>query len=94
MALIEGNEIYIAAIASDVGSPWHTGQKIPIAGSAAEWVAVNKKLFYETDLAESQRFWTGHEYLKRGIRSTLYLPLVNKGTVLGILILGSKSPLL
>ncbi|MGD0855576.1 MAG: diguanylate cyclase [Dehalococcoidia bacterium] len=92
IALIEGNEIYFAAISSEVGSAWHTGQKIPLANSATEWVSLNKRLYYETDLSNNRRFWTGAEYLKRGIHSVLYLPLMNKGDVIGILILGSKKP--
>lgn len=92
IALIEGNEIYFAAISSEVGSAWHTGQKIPLANTATEWVSLNKRLYYETDLSNNKRFWTGAEYLKRGIHSVLYLPLINKGDVIGILILGSKKP--
>lgn len=92
IALVEGDQIYFAAISSEVGSAWHTGQKIPIANSATEWVLLNKRLYYETDLAEVKRFWTGTDYLKRGIRSVLYLPLINKGDVIGVLIMGSKKP--
>ncbi len=92
IALIEGNQIYFAAISSEVGSAWHTGQKIPVANTATEWVSLNKRPFYEADLSDNKRFWTGAEYLKRGIRSVLYLPLINKGDVIGILILGSKKP--
>jgi diguanylate cyclase (GGDEF)-like protein len=92
VALIESNEIYFAAISSDVGSAWHTGQKIPMSNSATEWVSLNKKLYYETDIAKTRRFWTGTEYHNRGIRSLVYLPLVNKGEVIGILIVGCKKP--
>jgi diguanylate cyclase (GGDEF)-like protein len=91
IALIEGNQIYFSAISSEAGSAWHTGQKIPIANSATEWVSLNKRFYYEPDLAASKRFWTGSEYLKRGIKCILYLPLVNKGEVIGILILGSRK---
>jgi diguanylate cyclase (GGDEF)-like protein len=92
IALIEGTQIYFAAISSEVGSAWHTGQKIPVANTATEWVFLNKRPFYEADLLSSKRFATGEEYSKRGIRSVLYLPLINKGDVIGILILGSKKP--
>lgn len=91
IALIEGNEIYFAAISSDVGMPWQPGQKIPMGNTATEWVSLNKKPYYETDVTKSRRFWTSEEYIKRNIKSILYLPLLNKGDVIGILIMGSKK---
>ena len=90
IALVEGADIYFAAVSTQVGSAWQTGQKIPMPGTATEWIYLNRKPFYEHDLAQSKRFWTDEEHIKRGIRSILYLPLVNKGEVIGVLIIGSK----
>jgi len=92
ICLIEENEVYFAAVSSEVGSTWHTGQKIPVAGTAVEWVLLNKRPFYERDLSHSRRFWTGEDHAKRGIKSMLYLPLVNKGEVIGVLLVGSMKP--
>jgi diguanylate cyclase (GGDEF)-like protein len=92
ISLIEGNEIYLAALSSEVGSPWHSGQKIPIQGTGTEWVCLNKRPFYERDLSQNSRFWTGPEYTRHGIRSLLFLPLLNKSDVIGVLVLGSKRP--
>jgi len=92
ICLIEGEEIYFAAVSSEVGSTWHTGQIIPVAGTTVEWVSLNKRPFYERDLSHSRRFWTGEDHAKRGIKSMLYLPLVNKGDVIGVLLVGSKKP--
>jgi len=92
VVLIEGNDIYFSALSTEVGSAWHTGQRLPIAGTATEWVYLNKKPFYDRDLTQSKRFSTGEEYFKRGIRSILYLPLQIKGEVTGILILSSRKP--
>ncbi|MBN1689728.1 MAG: diguanylate cyclase [Dehalococcoidia bacterium] len=91
ICLIEENEIYFAAVSSEVGSAWNTGQKIPLAGTTAEWVFLNKRSFYERDLSQSRRFWTGEDHAKHGIKSMLYLPLVNKGEVIGVLLVGSKK---
>lgn len=91
ICLIEENEIYFAAVSSDVGSAWDTGQKIPLPGTTAEWVFLNKRSFYERDLSQSSRFWTGEDHAKRGIKSMLYLPLVNKGDVIGVLLVGSMK---
>jgi diguanylate cyclase (GGDEF)-like protein len=92
ICLIEGTEIYFAAVSSAVGSTWHTGQKIPVAGTTVEWVSLNKRPFYERDLSQSRRFWTGEDHAKRGIKAMLYLPLVNKGEVIGVLLIGSVKP--
>lgn len=92
IALVEDASVYFAAVFPKVGSAWHTGQQIPLAGTATEWVRLNKKPFYEHDLAQHQRFWTGKEYIRQGIRTVLYLPLINKGEVIGILIIGSRTP--
>jgi len=92
IALVEDASVYFAAVFPKVGSAWHTGQQIPLAGTATEWVCLNKKPFYEHDIAQHQRFWTGKEYIRKGIRAVLYLPMINKGVVIGILIIGSKTP--
>jgi diguanylate cyclase (GGDEF)-like protein len=92
ICLIEGEEIYFAAVSSEVGSTWHTGQKIPVAGTTVEWVFLNKRPFYERDLSQNKRFWTGEDHARRGIKSMLYLPLVNKGEVIGVLLVGSMKP--
>ncbi|MDD5312382.1 MAG: diguanylate cyclase [Dehalococcoidia bacterium] len=89
---VESNEICFSALTTDVGSAWRTGQKIPLAGTATEWVFTNKKPFYERDLTRNKRFWTATEYAKRGIHSLLFLPLMVKGEVIGVLILGSLKP--
>jgi len=91
ICVVEDKDIYFAALSTDVGSAWHIGQTIPMSNTATEWVYLNKKHYYENDLSRNKRFWTGEEYLKRGIRSILYLPMVNKGDVIGVLIIGSKK---
>jgi diguanylate cyclase (GGDEF)-like protein len=92
ICVIEDKDIYFTALSTDVGSAWHIGQTIPMANTATEWVYLNKKHYYENDLSKNKRFWTGEEYTKRGIRSMLYLPMVNKGDVIGVLLIGSKKP--
>lgn len=87
--LIENNEVFVAAVSSDVGPVWRTQQKIPMANTATEWVVLNKRLYYETDLSKNKRFSSSEEYLKRNIRSMVYLPLINKGEVSGVLNIGS-----
>ena len=92
IALVGENEIYFSAISTDVGSAWQTGQKIPISDTAIEWVFINKRPYYEKDLCKNRQFRNGEEFINRGIQSLSYLPLINKGEVIGVLMLGSKKP--
>ncbi len=92
ICVVEDKNIYFATLTTDVGSAWHIGQTIPMSNTAIEWVYLNKKYFYESDLSQSKRFWMGDEFLKRGIRSMLYLPMINKGEVIGVLNIGSRKP--
>jgi diguanylate cyclase (GGDEF)-like protein len=92
IVLVEGNEKYFSALSTEVGSAWHTGQKIPMSDTATEWVFLNKKPYYEKDLCKNKQFRSGEEFISRGIQSLCYLPLINKGEVIGVLILGSKKP--
>ena len=78
IALVEGDQLYFSSLSSTVGSTWQTGEKIPLKGTATEWVAREKKSLYEADLTRHARFWTGEHHLKQGIRSIVYLPLTLK----------------
>ena len=92
IALIEGNELSFPALSTQVGSAWQTGERIPLKGTGTEWVATHKKDLFEPDLTKKSRFVTGEEYIKRGIRSIVYLPLLAKGDPIGSLIIASRQP--
>jgi len=92
IALIEGDYLYFSALSTEVGSAWQAGERMSLEGTATEWVADRKKALVEPDLAQSTRFWTGEEYVKRGIRSIIYLPLLVKGETTGSLIIASRRP--
>jgi diguanylate cyclase (GGDEF)-like protein/putative nucleotidyltransferase with HDIG domain len=90
IALIDGNELYLSALSSTIGSPWQKGERMPLKGTATEWVCREKRSFYEADLARYHRFWTGEYHLKQGVRSIVYLPLSIKDQVIGSLTLASR----
>ncbi|GAH91357.1 unnamed protein product, partial [marine sediment metagenome] len=90
IALIEGAEFRFLALSSAVGSAWRVGERIPLSGTATEWVAKEKRSLYEADLARHKRFWTGEHHLRRGVRSIVYLPLVVRGEGIGSLIVASR----
>lgn len=92
IALIEKSELCFLALSSEIGSAWQAGERIPIAGTATEWVAFYKKSMVEPDLLRESRFVTGKEHIKLGIRSIAYLPLIAKGEAIGSLIIASRQP--
>jgi diguanylate cyclase (GGDEF)-like protein len=92
IALIEGDEIRLEVISTEVGSAWQAGEKIRLKGTGTEWVANHKEALVEPDLTKSRRFSTGEGHLKRGIRSVVYLPLIVKNKAIGSLIIASRRP--
>jgi diguanylate cyclase (GGDEF)-like protein len=92
IALIDGNELYLSALSTTIGSAWQTGERITLEGTATEWVCRERKSWYEADLAQYRRFWTGEHYLQHGIRSVVYLPLAIKDDSIGSLIVASRHP--
>jgi len=92
VVLIEENYLHFLALFSEVSSPWKVRQRIPLKGTATEWVANNRKSMSEPDLSRESKFITGNQHLKQGIRSITYLPLIAKGEVIGSLIVASRQP--
>ncbi len=92
IALVEGNELYFLALSSNIGFPWHREERIPLEGTATEFVCRERKGVYEADLAQYHKFQTGENYLQRGIRSIVYLPLSIKDQSIGSLIVASRRP--
>jgi diguanylate cyclase (GGDEF)-like protein len=92
VVLVEGSELRISALSSQVGSIWEIGQKISLKGTATEWMIRHKKSLLEPNLEQDSMFYTGKQYQKQGIRSIVYLPLISKDEVIGGLIIGSCYP--
>jgi len=92
VALVEGRQVSISALYNTVGSDWQVGEKIKLKGSATEWVAKNRKSLLEPDLAQDRMFSTGEEYLRHGIRSVVYLPLIAKDEGIGSMVIASRHP--
>jgi diguanylate cyclase (GGDEF)-like protein/putative nucleotidyltransferase with HDIG domain len=92
IALIEENELYFLALSSDIGSAWQVGERIPIKGTATEWVVSRKKPMIESDLAQECKFVTGKYHLGQGVRSIAYFPLIVRDEAIGSLIVASCHP--
>jgi diguanylate cyclase (GGDEF)-like protein len=92
IALAEGNDLVFLALSSTSSSPWEVQQRIPLAGTGAEWVMTHQKSLYEPDLVKQSRFVTADKHIKQGIRSVVYLPLVSGGRSIGSLTVASNQP--
>ena len=92
IALIEGDEIRLEVLSTEVGSAWQAGEKMSLKGTGSEWVANHKEALVEPDLVKKRRFRTGEAHLKQGIRSIVYLPLMVKNEAIGSLIVASRHP--
>lgn len=92
IALIEGDNLRIVALFSETGSAWQVGERLPLHGSATEWVTVNHEIVVEPDLEQESRFVTGQTHLKQGLRSLACLPLIAKGEAIGSLVVASRQP--
>jgi len=92
IALIEETHLRFLALYSEIGSAWKVGERVPLRGTATEWVASHKETVVEPDLSQVTRFVTGKVHLRQGIRSIIYLPLIAKGEVIGSFTVASRNP--
>ena len=92
IVLIGENEAYFLALSSEIGSVWQAGERVPLEGTATEWVVTHKKPLVESDLTLESQFVTEEAYIKQGVRSIAYLPLIAKAKAIGSLIVASRNP--
>ncbi|MFC1993196.1 diguanylate cyclase [Chloroflexota bacterium] len=92
ITMIEKNDIYIMALYSEIGSPWQLGERVPIKGTATEWIATRKKTIVESDLSQETRFASEKYHISQGVHSIAYLPLVARGEAIGSLVVASRHP--
>jgi len=92
IALVEEDELNLLALSSEGNSAWQTGDKLPLKGTATEWVVDHKAPLIEPNLTEESRFWTGKNHLKQGVQSMVFLPLLVNDKAIGSLSLGSRHP--
>jgi len=92
IVLIDGTELHLLATSSTIDSARQMEERIPLEGTATEWVCQERKSLYEPDLARYHRFWIWESLLQQGIRSVVYLPLSVTDRTIGSLILASRKP--
>jgi len=93
LTLIEGQSLSIFALYSEIGSNWKVGDRIPVKGTATEWVTTSKLPVVESDLKKDSLFVNDVYHRKQGIRSIACAPLiVLDETAIGSLIVGVSKP--
>jgi diguanylate cyclase (GGDEF)-like protein len=92
ITLVEGEELNLLAITSEIGSAWQTGDKLPLKDTATEWVVTNKVPLVEPNLPEESRFWTGKYHIKQGVQSLVFLPLMVGTEAIGGMCVASRHP--
>jgi diguanylate cyclase (GGDEF)-like protein len=92
ITLVEGDEVNLLAITSEIGSAWQTGDRLPLKDTATEWVVTNKTPLVEPNLPEESRFWTGKYHLKQGVQSLVFLPLMVGAEAIGSMCVASRRP--
>ncbi len=92
IVLTGDNDLYFLALSSEIGSTWKVGERIPVKGTATEWVVTHRKAIVEPDLSQESQFVTAESHLKQGVRSIAYLPLIIEDKAIGSLIVASRQP--
>ncbi len=59
------------------------GADIPRQGSGMGWAFDHRQLLYRQDFPDEHQFFEDEPFLKEGLRSVVYIPLVTKRNVLG-----------
>ncbi|UCC17393.1 MAG: diguanylate cyclase [Dehalococcoidales bacterium] len=93
LTLIEEQSLCFFALYSEIGSNWKVGDRIPLKGTATEWVSISKLPVVESDLKKGCLFVTDVYHRKQGIRSIACTPLiVLDENAIGSLIVGVSKP--
>ncbi|MBN1191558.1 MAG: diguanylate cyclase [Dehalococcoidales bacterium] len=92
ISVIENDQLLFMAISTEIGSPWQVGERIPLKGTATEWLREYQKPVIIADLSQEERFITSKYHLQRSIRSIVYLPLMISNQVIGTLTVASRNP--
>ena len=92
IALVEGEELRILTLSSEIGSVFQPGDRVPLKGTATEWVVTHKRPLVESNLSQENMFWTSKYHLKHGVQSVVRVPLLVNGKAIGSLSIASRHP--
>jgi len=92
IVLIEGSSLYRQAVYSEGVALWQVGERSPAKGTGTEWVTTHKRTLLAADMTVDKKFAAWKSFVKLGLRSIVYLPLIAKGEAIGTLIVSSRNP--
>ena len=92
VSLMDGDETHFLAMYSAFRSAWKTGDRQPLKGTPAEWLATHKETVVEPDIQAESRFVTDRHLLRQRFRSVAHIPLAAGDDVIGSLDLASRHP--
>jgi diguanylate cyclase (GGDEF)-like protein len=92
IALAEKDELCCVAQSPSLEASYQVGERIPSEGTGSGWVIRNKRSFLEPDISKENRFTTGDNFNRQGLRTVVYLPLISKDEAIGSLVIASKLP--
>jgi diguanylate cyclase (GGDEF)-like protein len=93
IALIDEQDLCFFTLYSEIGSNWNAGDRIPVKGTATEWVTTSRIPMAESDLKKDSLFVTDVYHRKQGIRSIACAPLIVLDEIpIGSLIVGVSKP--
>jgi len=89
---IEGNSIHYLALSADTTSTRKVGDRMPVKGTAYEWMVTQRITIVEPDLLQESRFANDKHYIKQGIRSIAHFPIEKDKRLTGCITLASRKP--
>ena len=88
---IEGNNVHYLAISTDTASTYKVEDRMPVKGTAYEWLVTQMATIVEPDLLQESQFANDKHYIKQGIRSIAYFPLQREKRLTGCITLASRK---
>ncbi|MGB4505017.1 MAG: GAF domain-containing protein [Syntrophaceticus sp.] len=86
------DNVILTPLSPNIPADLEYGSKIFLMDTPMAWVSETKCSLVESDLSTERKFWTDVLWLKKGIRSLVYLPLFWRKNVYAVLIIGNKKP--
>ena len=89
---IEGNSIRYLAVLANNSSAYKVEDRLPVKGTAYEWLIAQRTPVVEPDLVQKSRFTGDKRYIKQGIRSIAHFTLDSGNKLIGCITLASRKP--
>lgn len=93
LALIEdGDKVRRILVAGDAAGKYGHDTIGPLEGHGLQWLVRNRRTLVIPDIEKTQAFTSDHYFISNGLRSSVRVPLIDAGEVLGSLNLWSRVP--